>query len=105
MGQILRAGKCLYISFTAAAVQLPSRAKPTYFVMAEHSAFAWKKKLSPMGGADVKQKVFLRLTIIFINENNLSLCFPAPFYIFSFAPFYDQSLTSEKLLLLQLIET
>lgn len=47
MGQILRAGKCLCVSFTAADVQLPSRAKPTYFVMVELSAFAWKKKLSP----------------------------------------------------------
>lgn len=57
------------------------------------------------GGADVKQKIFLRWTIIFVNENSLSLFFPAPSHIFSIASFYDQSLTSERLLLLQLIET
>lgn len=68
MGQILRAGKCFCISFIAADVQLPSRAKPTYFVMAEHLAFAWKKKLSPMGGGDVKQKVFLRLKIFLLMK-------------------------------------
>lgn len=90
-------GKYLCISSTAADVQLSSRAKPMCIVMVELSAFAWKNEFSPTGW-NVKQKVFFRLTIIFVNENSLSLFRPLPSLIFSIAPFYDQILTSERLL-------
>lgn len=66
-------------------------------VMVELSAFAWKNEFSPTG-RNVKQKVFFRLTSIFVNENSLSLFRPLPSLIFSIAPFYDQILTSERLL-------